>query len=116
MLTMRRCSSRSINIFRPRKHRCCVEGVGSHFANGNDSRPLLRQSERKVLARVAVAAGNGADRHHDVLLAVQHVRHRGTALWRRYVDGTGFFALALVVPPQHRATRMFWRLSDLWVA
>ena len=38
-----------------------------------------------------------ADRHSDVLPAVQHVRHRRTGLRRRHEDGAGVLARRLVV-------------------
>src|SRR5215472_4187419 len=47
---------------------------------------LLRQAEREKLARVVAAA----DRHHDVLRAVDHISHRRAALRSGHPDGAHF--------------------------
>ena len=50
-----------------------------------------------------IGVAGAADRHHEVLLAVQHVGHRRSGLRRRHVDGADFLARRLVVGAQHRA-------------
>jgi hypothetical protein len=60
----------------------------------------LRQLERDQLA----GKPRAADGQHDVLLAVQHVRHRGPGLRRRHVDGANFLPGRLVVGAEHRTT------------
>src|ERR1700694_5209478 len=70
------------------------------------------KTERDVLARVAPAA----DRHDDVLLAVDHVGHRRSALWGWHESGAHLLAGRIVVRTQHRAARMLGRRRDLRIA
>src|SRR6266481_639801 len=63
---------------------------------------VWRQRVRNVLARVRPAA----DGHHDVLLAVHHIGHRGASLRRGHEHGADFLAGRFVVGAQHRAARM----------
>src|SRR6185369_11525036 len=60
------------------------------------------QRERNILSRVSTAA----DRNDDVLLTVEHVSHRRSALWSREKDRADLFARRLVVGSKHRAARM----------
>src|SRR5215469_2215680 len=60
------------------------------------------QSKRDVFARVSAAAHG----YHDVLLAVDHVRHRRAALLSRQVYGTDFLSGGLVVRVQQGASGM----------
>src|SRR5437867_11406614 len=57
------------------------------------------QGERDVLTRIVAAA----DRDDDVLLAVDAIGHRRSALRRRDEHRADFFAGHLVVRAQHRA-------------
>src|SRR5262249_19088500 len=50
------------------------------------------------------AVSVASDGNNDVLLAVEHVRHRRTALLRRHVDRADFFTACLVVSAQHSAS------------
>ena len=49
---------------------------------------LARQGESQQLAGVTRAA----DRHHQVLLAIEHIGHRRSGLWGRHVDGPDLVA------------------------
>ena len=73
---------------------------------------LIGHPEREELARVIAAA----DRHDDMLFAVQHVRDRRSRLRRRHVHRTEFVPVRLVVRPQHRARRTTRRRGDLRIA
>src|SRR5437660_12094417 len=57
------------------------------------------QPERNQLARVVAAA----DREHDILLPVEHVRHGRAGLPSRNINRADFLACGLVVGAQHRA-------------
>src|SRR5215470_12086386 len=63
---------------------------------------LPRKRERHVLARV-IPAADGDD---DVLLAVDRVGHRRSALRRRHPHRADLLPLRLFVRAQHRAARM----------
>src|SRR3989442_9716175 len=63
-------------------------------------RLLRRQPERNQLAAVS----RPADRDDDILLAVEHVRHRRTALGGRHIDGATLPSGRFVERAQHRAT------------
>src|SRR5690242_14502196 len=73
---------------------------------------IVWQRERDEFTGVAAAA----DRYDDVLLAVDHVRHRRTALWRRHPDRTDLAARRFVPRTQHRAAWMVRRGRDLRIA
>src|SRR3989442_14927102 len=44
-----------------------------------------------------------ADSHDDVLLSVQHIRHRCAALLGGHVNGAGFFSCSFIVGTEHGA-------------
>src|SRR5204863_3715321 len=67
------------------------------------------QCERNVLARI-IASTHG---NHDVLLAIQHVRHRRPALWRGKINSADLFAGRFVISAQHRSTRVLGRCGHL---
>src|SRR5229473_5862493 len=71
-----------------------------------------RQTVRNIFPRIRAAA----HRHHDVLLALHHIRHRRTALRRRHVHRADFLPGLLVVSAQHRAARMLRGRGDLSIA
>src|SRR5919197_5666017 len=77
-----------------------------------ESPRLLRQTKCYQLARVV----STADRHDDVLPAVEHVGHRRPALRRRHVDSADFGAARLVVRAQHRAAGPGRRRRDARLA
>src|SRR5260370_18458026 len=61
-----------------------------------------RQTVRNIFPRIRAAA----HRHHDVLLALHHIRHRRTALRRRHVPPPDSLPVLLVVSALHLAPRM----------
>src|SRR5437667_10377789 len=66
---------------------------------GNQILDRLRKTVRHVLPGRRAAAR----RDDDVLLVVEHIRHRPTGLRRGHVDGADLGARGLVVRAQHRA-------------
>src|SRR5438034_6383399 len=62
--------------------------------------PSLAELKRQILARI----GPAADGDQDVLLAVDHIGHRGSALRSGHPDGANLLAGLLVIGSQHRAT------------
>src|SRR5580765_6769870 len=69
-------------------------------------------AERDVFTRVISAA----DRHDDVLLAVDGIGHWRAALRRRHPDRADFLAGGLFVGAQHRPAGMLWRCRHLRIA
>src|ERR1700730_1419446 len=72
----------------------------------------LRQRERDVLTRIVRAA----DGHDDVLLAVERVRHRRAALWRRHPHRAHLLAGLLVIRAKHRAATLVGIGDEAWIA
>src|SRR5438034_8263290 len=71
----------------------------------------LAELKRQILARIGAAA----DGDHDILLAVDHIGHGGSALRSGHPDGANLLAGLLVIGSQHCATGSSRGCRDLRV-